>query len=109
MKSTDENNLFDELLNEVYNIKRTKDKMIQDISKIYDDCIDYTVYQRIPFKNGDIIKDKLNGRIRYFIYCGIKNEFMLLYGCNKNCVKNNNNINYHWSIYTDFKVHKNRK
>lgn len=43
MKCTDENNLFDGLLNEVYNIKETKDKMILDISKIYDDCIDYIV------------------------------------------------------------------
>lgn len=94
------------LSNDIYNFKRTRDEIISPILDEYQDYIDNTIFQNLPFQNGDIVKDKLNNQIRYFIYKGIKKEYMVLYGCDENGIQNNEDKQYHWSIYEDFEVHR---
>lgn len=96
----------DKLCNEIYNLKRIKDDLIRPIEEEYRKYIDDAIFQELPFQYGDIVKDKLNNQIRYFIYKGIKKEYMVLYGCNENGVENNEDRQYHWSVYEDFTIHK---
>lgn len=94
------------LCNEIYELKRAKEDLIKPIEEKYQKCIDDIIYQELPFHCGDIIKDKSNSQVRFFIYKGIKKEAMVLYGCDKDGVENNENTQYHWSIYEDFVIHK---
>lgn len=96
----------DKLCDEIYSLKRLRDKKIKPIENEYQKHIDDTIFQELPFYYGDIIKDKLNNQIRYFIYKGVKKEYMILYGCDENGVENNEYREYHWSIYEDFEVHR---
>ena len=96
----------DELCNEIYKFKRLRDEEIKPIQEEYQEYIDDTIFQKLPFQYGDIIKDKLNNQIRYFIYKGIKKEYMVLYGCNEKGIENNEDRQYHWSVYEEFEIHR---
>ena len=84
----------DELCNEIYKFKRLRDEEIRPIQEEYQEYIDDTIFQ------------KLNNQIRYFIYKGIKKEYMILYGCNEKGIENNEDRQYHWSVYEEFEIHR---
>lgn len=89
------------LCNEIYNLKKTRDGLIKPIKEEYQKRIDDTIFQKLPFPYGCILKTKIEGRVKYFVYEGIKDELMVL--CDKN---NQHKIVCHWSTYDTFEIHK---
>ncbi|WP_277229785.1 hypothetical protein [Romboutsia timonensis] len=94
------------LCDEIYNFKRARDELIKPIEEEYQKYIDDVIFQELPFQYGDILKSKINGRIKYFVYEGINEELIVLYGCDENGVKNQHKIVCHWSTYDTFEIHK---
>lgn len=97
---------INELCNEIYSFKRTRDELIKPIKEEYQKYIDDTIFQELPFLYGCILKSKIEGRVKYFVYEGINDEFMVLYGCDENGVKNQHKTVCHWSTYDTFEIHK---
>ena len=97
---------INELCNEIYSFKRTRDELIKPIKEEYQKYIDDTIFQELPFLYGCILKNKIEGRVKYFVYEGINDELMVLYGCDENGVKNQHKIVCHWSTYDTFKIYK---
>ena len=97
---------INELCNEIYSFKRTRDELIKPIEEEYQKYIDDTIFQEIPFLYGCILKNKIEGRVKYFVYEGINDEFMVLYGCDENGVKSQHKTVCHWSTYDTFEIHK---
>ena len=64
------------------------------------------IYFLIFKVHGCILKSKIEGRVKYFVYEGINDEFMVLYGCDENGVKNQHKTVCHWSTYDTFEIHK---
>ena len=79
---------INELCNKIYSFKRTRDELIKPIKEEYQKYIDDTIFQELPFLYGCILKSNIEGRVKYFVYEGINDEFMVLYGCDENGVKN---------------------
>lgn len=94
------------LCDEIYNLKRIRDELIKPIKEEYQKYIDDVIFQELPFQCGDILKSKISGRIKYFVYEGINEELMVLYRCDENGVKNQHKIVCHWSTYNTFEIHK---
>lgn len=97
---------INELCNEIYSFKRTRDELIKPIKEEYQKYIDDTIFQELPFLYGCILKSKIEGRVKYFVYEGINDEFMVLYRCDENGVKNQHKTVCHWSTYDTFEIHK---
>lgn len=97
----------EKLCNEIYSLKRARDEITKPIIKKYQECIDDVIFQELPFKYGDILKKKIEGKAIYFVYKGIKDESMLLYKCDENGIETKTKIECHWSTYDDFEIHKN--
>ena len=93
---------INELCNEIYSLKRTRDELTKPIKEEYQKRIDDTIFQELPFLYGCILKTKIEGRVKYFVYEGIKDELMVLRGCDKN---NQHKIVCHWSTYDTFEIH----
>lgn len=100
--SNDNNALY----NEIYNLKRIRDDLIRPIKEEYQEYIDKIIFESLPFQCGDIITDMLDTETRFFIYKGIKNEYMILHGCDENGIENNQNRQYYWNIYKEFQIYK---
>ena len=91
----------------IKNFKKIRGEKIKSIEEEYQKYIDDTVYQSLPFRVGDIITDVLNCRERYFIYKGIKEEFMILHSCDKDGNEDNReNRRYRWITCEDFILYK---
>ena len=97
---------INELCNKIYSFKRTRDELIKPIKEEYQKYIDNTIFQELPFLYGCILKNKIDGRVKYFVYEGINDELMVLYGCDENGVKKQHKTVCHWSTYDTFEIHK---
>ena len=96
---------INELCNEIYSLKRTRDELIKPIKEEYQKRIDDAIFQELSFPYGCILKTKIEGRVKYFIYEGINDELMVLCGCDENGVKNQQKTVCHWSTYDTFEIH----
>ena len=96
---------INELCNEIYSLKRTRDELTKPIKEEYQKYIDDAIFQKLPFPYGCILKTKIEGRVKYFICEGINDELMVLYGCDENGVKNQHKTVCHWSTYDTFEIH----
>lgn len=94
------------LYNEIYNLKRIRDDLMRPIKEEYQEYIDNIIFENLPFQYGDIIINMFYNETRFFIYKGIKNEYMILHGCDENGVENNKNRHYYWNIYKEFEIYK---
>ena len=88
------------LCNEIYSLKRTRDELTKPIKEEYQKRIDDTIFQELPFPHGCILKTKIEGRVKYFVYEGIKDELMVL--CDEN---SQYKTVCHWSTYDTFEIH----
>lgn len=96
----------DSLCDEIYRLKKKRDEVIKPIEERYQSYIDKVIFQKLQFPYNCILKNELIGKNRYFIYRGIKQEHMVLYGCDENGVYNKVDRQYPWSAYEDFEIHK---